>query len=45
MQKKDDYIKNLIKQYNNVLMIDYKLSKNDAYNVLEYLRAAGENKM
>ena len=45
MQQKDEHIKQLIKQYNNVLMIDYKLSKNDAHAILEYLRAAAAKQL
>jgi mono/diheme cytochrome c family protein len=45
MQKKNETIKKLIKQYNNLLMINYKLTKKDATDLLEYLRAAAEKKM
>lgn len=45
MQQQNEKIKQLIKQYNNILMVDYKLSHNDARSVLEYLRAVTEKKL
>ena len=41
MQQKDAQIKQLISQY-KVVMVDYKLSQDQARELLEYLRAAAE---
>ncbi|MGA2298701.1 MAG: cytochrome c [FCB group bacterium] len=41
MQQKDEHIKQLISQY-KVVMVDYKLSQDQARELLEYLRAAAE---
>jgi cytochrome c551/c552 len=42
MQKKDPYIKGLIVKFNNIVMTDPGLNKDQARSVLEYLRSVAK---
>jgi len=39
MQKSNESVKALLKKYNNVPMVDQKITQQDALNILEYLRS------
>jgi cytochrome c len=42
MQKKDPFVKDLLKKYNNILMPDPAISQAQARTVLEYLRSVAK---
>jgi cytochrome c len=42
MQKDDEVVKGLVKQYNNIPMPDQKISHEDALAILDYLRSVAK---